>query len=102
MIIYKNFNLKKNLKNSVVAIGNFDGVHLGHQKILTKLKKEAKSIKGESLLFTFYPHPRMVIFPDSHNLKLIQTIDEKIESLQALALLLIKKDSELQWYYFLN
>jgi len=80
--IFRDLNDLAEFNNSVVTIGTFDGVHLGHQKILTKLKKEAKSIKGESLLFTFYPHPRMVIFPDSHNLKLIQTIDEKIESLQ--------------------
>ena len=73
-------------KNSVVTIGTFDGVHLGHQKILNKLKNEANDINGESLLFTFYPHPRMVIFPESHNLKLIQTIDEKIESLREFGL----------------
>ena len=73
-------------KNSVVTIGTFDGVHLGHQKILNKLKNEANDINGESLLFTFYPHPRMVVFPESHNLKLIQTIDEKIESLREFGL----------------
>ena len=73
-------------KNSVVTIGTFDGVHLGHQKILNKLKNEANDINGESLLFNFYPHPRMVIFPESHNLKLIQTIDEKIESLREFGL----------------
>lgn len=65
-----------------MTIGTFDGVHLGHQKILQKVQTEAGNIQGESILFTFFPHPRMVVFPDSHNLKLIQTIDEKVESLR--------------------
>ena len=86
MRIFRDLNDLAEFKNSVVTIGTFDGVHLGHQKILNKLKNEANDIHGESLLFTFYPHPRMVIFPESHNLKLIQTIDEKIESLREFGL----------------
>lgn len=82
MRIFRDLNELAEFNNSVVTIGTFDGVHLGHQKILNKLKNEANEINGESLLFTFYPHPRMVVFPDSHNLKLIQTIDEKIASLR--------------------
>ncbi len=82
MRIFRDLNELAEFNNSVVTIGTFDGVHLGHQKILNKLKNEADEINGESLLFTFYPHPRMVVFPDSHNLKLIQTIDEKIASLR--------------------
>jgi len=81
--IYKDLNELAEFSNSVVTIGTFDGVHLGHQKILKMVQNEASDIKGESILFTFYPHPRMVVFPDSHNLKLIQTIDEKVESLRA-------------------
>ena len=73
-------------KNSVVTIGTFDGVHLGHQKILNKLKNEANDINGESLLFTFILILAWSIFPESHNLKLIQTIDEKIESLREFGL----------------
>jgi len=80
--IFRDLNELAEFKNSVVTIGTFDGVHIGHQKILKKLNNEASSVNGESILFTFYPHPRMVVFPDSHNLKLIQTIDEKIESLR--------------------
>lgn len=81
MRIFRDLNDLADFKNSVVTIGTFDGVHMGHQKILKMLENEASSVDGESILFTFYPHPRMVVFPDSHNLKLIQTIDEKIESL---------------------
>ena len=84
--IYKGIDELGEFKNSVVTIGTFDGVHKGHQKILSRLNKLADEISGESILFTFYPHPRMVVFPDNHNLKLIQTIDEKIDSLEKLGL----------------
>jgi len=84
--IYKGIDELGEFKNSVVTIGTFDGVHKGHQKILSRLNKLAVEISGESILFTFYPHPRMVVFPDNHNLKLIQTIDEKIDSLEKLGL----------------
>lgn len=69
------------LPNSVLTIGTFDGVHVGHQKILKKINEEAKSIHGESILFTFYPHPRMVLFPENHGVKLIQTQEEKLKKL---------------------
>jgi riboflavin kinase/FMN adenylyltransferase len=80
--IYKGIEDLGAFENSVVTIGTFDGVHLGHQKILSRLNNLAKENAGESILFTFYPHPRMVVFPDNHNLKLIQTIDEKIDALR--------------------
>ena len=69
------------IKNPVLTICTFDGVHIGHQKIIERLNEEAVKIDGESVLFTFYPHPRMVLFPDSHGLKLIQTQAEKIDKL---------------------
>jgi riboflavin kinase/FMN adenylyltransferase len=80
--IYKGIEDLGAFENSVVTIGTFDGVHLGHQKILSRLNNLAKENAGESILFTFYPHPRMVVFPENHNLKLIQTIDEKIDALR--------------------
>ena len=61
----------------VVTIGTFDGVHLGHQKIVARLNEEAAAFNGESTLFTFYPHPRLVLYPDSTNLRLLQTRKEK-------------------------
>jgi riboflavin kinase/FMN adenylyltransferase len=66
----------------VLTIGTFDGVHLGHQKIIDRLNHEARLIGGESVLFTFYPHPRMVIYPDTHGLKLLQTQEEKLAKLE--------------------
>ena len=69
------------IKNPVVTIGTFDGVHIGHQKIIQQLILEAKKIEGESVLITFHPHPRLVLFPDNHNLQLLQTQAEKLQTL---------------------
>lgn len=81
MKIFNDFEQLYSIKNPVLTIGTFDGVHIGHQKILQQLNKEATLINGESVLFTFYPHPRMVLFPETHGLKLIQTQDEKVDKL---------------------
>ena len=86
MRIFKGIDELGAFKNSVVTIGTFDGAHKGHQKILSRLNDRAKEMQGESILFTFYPHPRMIVFPENHNLKLLQTIDEKIESLASFGL----------------
>lgn len=61
----------------VVTIGTFDGIHLGHMKVIDALKEIAEKTKGESVIFTFYPHPRLVLNPDEKNLRLINTIEEK-------------------------
>lgn len=66
----------------VVTIGTFDGVHLGHRKILDRLSEIAHDTGGETVLFTFQPHPRQVLSPDEHNLRLINTLEEKIGLLQ--------------------
>jgi len=84
--VYRDFEEVENIPNAVLTIGTFDGVHLGHQKIIERLKSEAKKINGETVLFTFFPHPRMVINPTNHGLKLIQTEAEKIENLERLGL----------------
>lgn len=65
-------------QNPVLTIGTFDGVHLGHRKIIAALHDRAKSINGESVIFTFDPHPRKVVAPDEGNLRLLTTLDEKI------------------------
>lgn len=61
----------------VITIGTFDGVHPGHQKILQQVTAKARQQGIPSMVMTFYPHPRMVIFPDDHNLKLLNTLSEK-------------------------
>ena len=71
-------NIEKfHAKNSVLTIGTFDGVHLGHVKVINSMKKIAKQINGETVLFTFYPHPRFVVSSDKKEIKLITTIEEK-------------------------
>ena len=70
----------KSSSKTVVTIGTFDGVHLGHRKIINRLNKVAESKGLESTLLTFFPHPRMVL-QQKQDLKLINTIDERIEFL---------------------
>ena len=82
MKIYYNLENFPVLKSPVLTLGTFDGVHVGHQKILSRLNDMAKSINGESVLMTFYPHPRAVIFPDQRDIRLISTLNEKIELLE--------------------
>jgi riboflavin kinase/FMN adenylyltransferase len=76
--IYRNIKNFK-AKNPVVTIGTFDGVHLGHLQIFNKLKEKAKEINGESVVVTFWPHPRFVLGKSSDNIKMINTLDEKIK-----------------------
>lgn len=57
-------NLKGPLRNPVVTLGNFDGVHLGHQRIFEKVKEEAGKIGGESVVVTFEPHPLKILSPE--------------------------------------
>ena len=83
MKIYKSLDDFPDIQKPVVTIGSFDGVHLGHQKILKRLKNIAKSINGETVLVSFWPHPRMVLFPESHGIKLLyieKILVEKIKT----------------------
>jgi riboflavin kinase/FMN adenylyltransferase len=73
----------KRIQDSVVTIGTFDGVHIGHQKIISRLVDIAKNNNLQALVLTFFPHPRMVVQKD-FNIKLINTIDEKATQLQEL------------------
>lgn len=82
MKVYTNIEDFEGIKNPVVTTGTFDGVHLGHQKIISRLKEAAKEQDGETVLLTFYPHPRMVLFPEDNELKLLNTQQEKIELLR--------------------
>ncbi len=68
-------------KRAVVTIGTFDGVHIGHRKIIAQLKAEAIALGGESVLITFHPHPRNIV-GDTSGVKLITTLAEKISLLE--------------------
>lgn len=69
-------------KQAVVTIGTFDGVHLGHRQILSQLKEEAARIGGETVIITFHPHPRKIISSVPGDIKLLNTLSEKINLLE--------------------
>lgn len=81
MKIYRSLDEFEPLKNAIVTIGTFDGVHVGHQKILKKLVDCAKETGGETVLLTFFPHPRLIINPSDDSLRLINDIEEKTHQL---------------------
>ncbi len=66
-------------KNAVITIGSFDGVHLGHQKILERIRHMCNETTGESIVLTFDPHPRSVIYPKDKSLRLISSLEEKLD-----------------------
>ncbi len=66
------------INKAVVTTGSFDGVHIGHKLIINRLNEIAAEIGGESVLITFYPHPRKVLYPEQENLKMINSQEEKI------------------------
>jgi riboflavin kinase/FMN adenylyltransferase len=72
--------------STVATIGTFDGVHIGHRAILSRIIDAARSRNGEAVLISFYPHPRLVLFPENNPLRLLHTLDEKIEMLRAIGL----------------
>ena len=82
---YKSATAYKNAQGSVVTIGTFDGVHLGHKALLQRLIHTAKKDDLDSVLLTFFPHPRMVLQKDT-DLKLLNTLSEKKQLLEQLGL----------------
>jgi riboflavin kinase / FMN adenylyltransferase len=83
MMIYHGIEDFVSLPYAVVTSGTFDGVHKGHQKILQKLKETAVANNGETVVISFWPHPRMVLYPEQTDLKLLNTFEEKAELLRA-------------------
>jgi riboflavin kinase/FMN adenylyltransferase len=84
MIVHYTLDNFGKIKYPVLTIGSFDGVHLGHRTILTKLVETAKKEKGESIVFSFFPHPRQVLYPDNYQQKYLNTQSEKIELIEKL------------------
>ena len=82
MIIYEELSKFNIPDNPVVTIGTFDGVHLGHQKILERVCNIAETTNGTSVIITFWPHPRLVLYPKETDLKLLSTFKEKAKVLQ--------------------
>jgi len=69
-------------KPIVLTIGTFDGVHAGHLAVIDVLKRKALEINGETALLTFQPHPRIILHPENHGLKLLTDINERIRLLE--------------------
>ncbi len=82
MKIHYGLNNNLNIPNPIVTTGTFDGVHIGHRKIIERLKSLAVENNGETVVITFEPHPRLVLFPDDSGLVLLSTMDEKQELLR--------------------
>ncbi|NMC38209.1 MAG: riboflavin biosynthesis protein RibF [Bacteroidales bacterium] len=84
MKIFRSFEEARGIPNPVVTTGSFDGVHIGHKTIINRLRMLAEKYGGESVLITFYPHPRKVLYPDTagKHLRLINSQQEKLELLK--------------------
>lgn len=82
MKVFRSLESYQQAEKTVATIGTFDGLHNGHRIILDQVISAAKDIGGESVLISFHPHPRLVLFPDDNPLRLLQTIDEKIDKLE--------------------
>lgn len=82
MVIVEGHQAIPEIQNAIVTSGTFDGVHFGHQKILKKIVKTAKELNGKSVVLTFWPHPRFVLFPEEKTLKLLSTFEEKAQLLE--------------------
>lgn len=78
MNIYRDISALPSFNKAVVTIGSFDGVHLGHHRLIQKIKTIAQRIEGEDIVVTFDPHPRSVIFPNDTQIQLITDLDEKL------------------------
>lgn len=78
MHVYRDLKNLPAFTNSVITIGTFDGVHKGHQKIISRMEEVSRQVRGENIIITFHPHPRIVINPQDNSLRLLNTIDEKI------------------------
>lgn len=70
-------------RNAVITIGTFDGVHLGHRQIIEQMKQEATRVDGETVIITFNPHPRKIVSSVPGDVKLLNTLEEKIGLLDA-------------------
>ncbi len=86
MNIYNNINEVKNIKNPIVTIGTFDGIHIGHKAVFDKMKDLALNFDGETVVITFHPHPRQVLNIDTSNLRFICTQEDKLKKFEEIGI----------------
>ncbi len=86
MNVYRDTQKLPSFSKSVITIGSFDGVHTGHRKILDRIHSIAREIAGESVVITFYPHPRSILDPSDNSVSLLQTLEEKLHTLESLGI----------------
>lgn len=86
MKVYRQISEFERGRPAVATIGTFDGVHLGHRKILARLTDEAQTLNCDSVVISFHPHPRLVLFPDDNPLRLLHSIEERIEMMAGLGI----------------
>ncbi len=86
MEVYKSTNNFFAEDPIVLTIGTFDGVHAGHRAVIDVLSQKAEEIGGKTALLTFHPHPRVILHPDNHGLKLLNTMEEKMALLEGAGL----------------
>ena len=82
MRIINNSILARGIKNAVITIGTFDGVHLGHQAIFREMRRIAQEIDGETVVVTFHPHPRQVLAIGTERLRFICSQEEKLKKIE--------------------
>jgi riboflavin kinase/FMN adenylyltransferase len=82
MIVHHDLKQLPNFKNAVITTGAFDGVHIGHQEIISRMKQIALEIGGETVIVTFHPHPRKVISSIPGEIKQLTSLEERIELLK--------------------
>ncbi|MBO9582786.1 MAG: bifunctional riboflavin kinase/FAD synthetase [Flavobacterium sp.] len=82
MKLFHSINDFQSIKKTILTLGTFDGVHIGHKKILERITQHTENGKYESLVLTFFPHPRMVL-QEKSEIRLLNTINEKIKLLEA-------------------
>ncbi len=86
MNIYQNIDDFKGAGFGIITVGTFDGLHIGHQKIIRRMVELAEEHNGETVVVTFFPHPRLVLDEASHNLKFVTTENKKYELLETLGI----------------
>jgi riboflavin kinase / FMN adenylyltransferase len=86
MQVHRDIDLLPSFRNAVITIGTFDGVHMGHRQVIQELRREARDIDGETVIVTFHPHPRKIVSSAILGIRLINTLEEKIELLEQLGI----------------